>query len=149
MKKLTISALAFAAATTMAGLAYADGPKPVPMAGQPRGPMSLESMDTNGDGKVSKDEFQKAQDAQGEAAFKKLDTNGDGMISHDEFFAGRTDRTAKLFDHLDRNHDGFLDQADRGPPHGQGQPGGEAPPPPGHGPDQNQADAPPPPPPAQ
>jgi Ca2+-binding EF-hand superfamily protein len=75
-------------------------------------------MDTNQDGKVSKEEFmtfhlefaKKAQDAR----FNRLDTNGDGMISREEFSAvvvkeARTMGNLK-FRFVDLNRDGVLTQ---------------------------------------
>ena len=76
------------------------------------------NMDTNQDGKVSKEEFmnfhlkfaKKAQDAR----FNRLDTNGDGTISREEFSA-TTVREAKTMGNLkfrfvDLNRDGVLTQ---------------------------------------
>lgn len=48
-----------------------------------------------------------------EAAFKKLDTNGDGKVSSDEFKAGpmgqrNPDRAEKAFKNRDKDNDGSL-----------------------------------------
>jgi len=43
--------------------------------------------------------------------FKKLDTNHDGKISKDEFLAGKGG-SAEEFAKLDKNGDGFLDHAE-------------------------------------
>lgn len=44
--------------------------------------------DTNGDGKVSRDEFIKAGNARLEAVFAKMDADGDGTLSKEEFAEG-------------------------------------------------------------
>jgi Ca2+-binding EF-hand superfamily protein len=75
-------------------------------------------MDTNQDGKVSKEEFmtfhlefaKKAQDAR----FNRLDTNGDGMISREEFSAITVKEARAMgnlkFRFVDLNRDGVLTQ---------------------------------------
>lgn len=77
MKRLLIVALCFGfTAPVMA----ADKPK--------KGPEeAFKKMDTNSDGKVSKDEFKaKAKDAaKADAAFAKKDKNSDGFLSLEEF----------------------------------------------------------------
>ena len=44
--------------------------------------------------------------------FKTLDTNHDGKLSKDEFAAGDKANTAEEFDKLDKNHDGYLDHSE-------------------------------------
>ncbi|MDF2639064.1 MAG: hypothetical protein K0R64_2048 [Novosphingobium lindaniclasticum] len=41
----------------------------------------IQEQDLDGDGKVSKDEFQRGRDAE----FARMDRNGDGVLSHDEY----------------------------------------------------------------
>ncbi|MBK8175532.1 MAG: EF-hand domain-containing protein [Rhodospirillales bacterium] len=67
------------------------------------------SMDKNGDGQISLDEFQSApppqpSPARMEQMFKRADTNGDGVISKDEL----ENRGDMRFDRLDKNGDGVV-----------------------------------------
>lgn len=87
----------------------------------PTGGKFIKEMDKNGDGAISKKEF----DAFHSERFKELDTNKDGKISADEMQAqhnemmekGR-DIFEKRFDESDINHDGALskDEAEIGMP---------------------------------
>ncbi len=43
------------------------------------------TMDTNGDGKVSKEEYMAFQEKISEAKFNKIDTNSDGSFSQEEW----------------------------------------------------------------
>ena len=49
----------------------------------------IKRADTDGDGKVSRDEFIKAQTERLEKMFARMDTDGDGKLSPEEFAAGR------------------------------------------------------------
>ena len=80
----------------------------------PRTPQDyLRLMDTDGDGRVSRDEYI-AYMMQG---FDRIDTNGDGVLEGDELPPGarqvaREDYATSLkgvFARQDGNHDGFLD----------------------------------------
>jgi Ca2+-binding EF-hand superfamily protein len=62
--------------------------------------------DTNGDGKVSKEEWNARGREQFERMLKRLDTDGDGKISESEFLAQST----KGFEKMDSNNDGFVTQ---------------------------------------
>lgn len=81
------------------------------------GPMAsgmFNAMDMNGDGVVSKSEFEDFQSRQ----FDALDANKDGRLTLDEMNAGQkmaTDNSAtshldKVFNAADTNHDGGLDR---------------------------------------
>ncbi|MGY0561329.1 EF-hand domain-containing protein [Luteimonas sp. A478] len=74
----------------------------------------LERMDTDGDGRVSLDEYL----AWMTYAFQRMDRNGDGVLSTDELPGGRgqaltlAEHRARLTDRFNRqdaNRDGFLD----------------------------------------
>ena len=93
----------------------------------------FKTMDANGDGTVSKEEFQKTdlqevfgtalrdamrKDAPGgegpgggdpAAAFKRMDKNGDGKIAVDEFPRG-AEAFNKLKEHADKDGDGLLSE---------------------------------------
>lgn len=68
----------------------------------------FKEMDTNGDGMVSKAEFDAAHDKH----FKNMDTNGDGQLSRDEMKAGHKAMMEqgknKRFGEADANRDGVL-----------------------------------------
>lgn len=56
-------------------------------------------MDTNNDGKVSKEEFlaarKKGKPGRAEKVFAKLDTNNDGFLTKEELAAGRKNKKKK------------------------------------------------------
>ncbi|MBI3480939.1 MAG: EF-hand domain-containing protein [Nitrosomonadales bacterium] len=68
----------------------------------------FKDMDSNGDGMVSKAEFDAAHDKH----FKDMDSNGDGKLSPEEMRAGHKEMLEqgknKRFDAADINHDGAL-----------------------------------------
>lgn len=100
-----MKALVFAAALGMcAGSAYAQGADP--------------ARDSDGDGRVSLEEFTAAENA---AMLGRLDTDGDGRISRDEMApildrapegSDREGRLQRMWDRSDTNGDGFIDQAE-------------------------------------
>ena len=69
--------------------------------------LRFEEMDTNGDGRVTRDEWRG-----NDRSFDVHDWNRDGMLSGDELRPGsrrRTDRDRSVrFDQLDRDNDGYL-----------------------------------------
>ena len=71
-----------AVCTAFAGVAVAQ-PMPERSAAE-----MFKRADTDGDGKVSLDEFIKARTAEIEATFKRLDRDGDGKLSQEEVTAG-------------------------------------------------------------
>jgi len=93
----------------------------VPMHGQ-IDEMTFRKIDTNGDGFISKKEF----NAYNAKHFRELDSNHDGMLTLDEMQGNRAhnmvpggigegDATAHLrrrFSAADANHDGFLDRGE-------------------------------------
>jgi Ca2+-binding EF-hand superfamily protein len=69
-----------------AGIAMAEDKTQEQPKASPRGNfMGFESLDANGDGKITPEEFQAAQTKMTEARFARLDKNSDGVISKDEF----------------------------------------------------------------
>lgn len=76
-------------------------------AAAPRLAQHFDQIDTNHDGFITPDELQAAHRAMAEAHFKKIDTDGDGRISLAEAQANAP-RLAEHFDQIDTNHDGYL-----------------------------------------
>ena len=77
--------------------------------------MMFSKLDTNGDGVISREEF----NAYNDKHFKELDTNKDGKLTLDELQGGYSQHTAhadgrthldERFDAADTNHDGSLDR---------------------------------------
>lgn len=104
--KLPLLALAAAA---FAGVAYAQPPGPGRGHG---GPFGLLAMDSNGDGKLTRAEF----DAVQRANFAQIDVNKDGTATPEEFKtfheAKRAEMSKIRFDALDRDKNGQLSEGE-------------------------------------
>lgn len=120
--KIPLSTCALAVATLLAGQALAgDSPKSDAPADGQHGIMRA---DTNGDGKVSKEEAAALHDKVQSDWFAKTDTDGDGYLTQEEIRQARAtrrdhvrgemkDRMAERFKEADANNDGqiSLDEA--------------------------------------
>ncbi|MGV6850409.1 MAG: EF-hand domain-containing protein [Marinibacterium sp.] len=106
MEKTLVLAGTLMAAITATSAAYAAGPGGHGMRGH--APVSFEQIDTDGNGEVSRAEFQ----AFGEARFAAVDTDGDGFLSGDELAARGQERAAsrieRMMQRADANQDGKL-----------------------------------------
>jgi Ca2+-binding EF-hand superfamily protein len=70
-------------------------------------------MDTNKDGKVSKDEFLSASQARAQRKFDRMDKDNDGLLSEAELAARKDHRPhfgKKVFSRIDANGDGKVTQ---------------------------------------
>ncbi len=113
MRKLTIAALFVTAAGTFTLAAVAQG-----SAGEGRGQMWVEKLDTNGDGDITRAEVE----AHKAARFTGADANGDGAVTIAEFEtyaeaekARRAgERRQRMFARMDANGDGSISAAEYG-----------------------------------
>ncbi len=69
-------------------------------------------LDTNSDGQVTKDERHAGRKARQSERIAQMDTNGDGLISQADMMAAAQDRAARRFARLDTDGDGFISVAD-------------------------------------
>ena len=126
MKKTTRYFVAVSSFLLIAGMAHADGEKcDSPMhnqsnVSQQQGIM-FKTVDTNGDGAISKAEFNAYYAKHNLKHFKELDANKDGKITPEELQGGHrqemgnNDGTTHLdqrFNAADANHDGGLNKAE-------------------------------------
>jgi Ca2+-binding EF-hand superfamily protein len=94
-------------------------------AGHPMLAKRFDAIDSNKDGKLSKEELQAAHQAMREkhreradAQFKAADKDGDGALSVQEAEAAARERVARMFERLDTNKDGKLTQEEMRAGHG-------------------------------
>ncbi|WP_158592328.1 EF-hand domain-containing protein [Noviherbaspirillum sedimenti] len=96
-------------------------------AGHPMLSKGFDTLDSNKDAKLSKEELQAAHQAmrgkhreRADARFKAADKDGDGALSLQEAEAAARERAAQMFERLDANKDGKLTQQEMHAGHGQG-----------------------------
>lgn len=121
-KKFPLIALATVAlAGSAVAIAQPPGPGPGPGGG---GPFGLLAMDANGDGKLTRAEFDAAQ----KTNFAKIDTNKDGTATPEEMRAFHKARTAEMkaemsrvrFEAADTDKNGQLSPAELAAAHDKG-----------------------------
>lgn len=125
MIKTTQFLIAISSLVMSAGLAYADGDKcDSPMhskAGAPAAESMFKSIDTNGDGNISKAEFETHYANHDAMGMRHVDSGMSGKRSHEEMSGGKvpdvgsspaTAHLDKRFLAADANHDGGLDKAE-------------------------------------
>jgi Ca2+-binding EF-hand superfamily protein len=112
MRRLTALLAGTAIALALGAGAYAQTGPGSKSPGERFRTQFMERLDTNKDGKITKDEYAAARTAE----FKAADKNGDGFISKEEFAAygdqRRGDFVDRIFARLDKNGDGKLDAAE-------------------------------------
>jgi Ca2+-binding EF-hand superfamily protein len=98
---------AFIALVTTAAMVVAGG-SALAQAAPKQAPVSFEALDTDGDGKVTRDEMQ----AYGALRMARADTNGDGALDLGELEAQAAERAKKgaqrMMERLDADEDGKI-----------------------------------------
>jgi len=84
MKRMIAFVFAFTLILGVSGLSLAQDD-----AAAPRGAKAFSMMDTNGDGKITKEEFMAAAQKRAEARFTKLDKDSKGYLTKEDFMAAR------------------------------------------------------------
>lgn len=79
MKRMAAFALSLTLVLGLAGMALAQDDA------APKGAKGFKTLDANGDGKVTKEEFLAAAQKRAEARWAKLDSSGKGYITQEEF----------------------------------------------------------------
>lgn len=90
MKRAITSILALGLVLGLGAAASAQDDAPA----APKGEKAFQAMDTNGDGKISKEEFLNAAKKRAEMRFIKLDANSDGSLTKDELAQAKGKRRA-------------------------------------------------------
>lgn len=108
MKRLT-----FAAGVTLCAITLASGAA-VARSGDRSVPASFEQLDTNGDGRITREEMSALRGAR----LARADTDSDGLISLSELEAHSAERSKEraqaMMDRLDANADGMLSSEELG-----------------------------------
>ncbi|MEN8756293.1 MAG: EF-hand domain-containing protein [Akkermansiaceae bacterium] len=116
--KIQITTIAVALATSL--ISYAEPPEGKGKGGPEgkKGPRPLpqeivEKFDTDGDGKLNKEERKAAFEARKAEMLQKYDKDGDGKLSEDERKAAAADRKSAAIKRFDKDGDGQLSDEEK------------------------------------